>query len=182
MTEYALIRHPAEVAGAAGIELFAAIAAGPGPVLELRYRLRGALERVVLPPRAASQRADRLWERTCFEAFVAPAGGERYVEINVSPSTEWAVYELDGYRRGMRPLPLARAPAISVVEASTELRATAAVDCSALADASWPWRVGLTAVVDFGGVRGHWALRHPRAAPDFHDADGFTARLEGHAR
>jgi hypothetical protein len=83
----------------------------------------------------------------------------------------------------MRPLDLSREPAVTVSRKAGELRVTADVDLSALIDAPWPWRIGLCAVVaDAGGSRSYWALKHPRSTPDFHDAAGFTVRLEGIAR
>jgi hypothetical protein len=151
--------------------------------VQLRYRLRGDLTRIAIAAPAPSRRADKLWEQTCFEAFIAPEGSEHYVEINLAPSTEWAAYAFDRYRHGMRPLTLARPPTITVARETAELRVTADVDLSALGDAPWPWRVGLCAVVaETGGARSYWALRHPEPQPDFHAAAGFTLRLEGNAR
>lgn len=176
--------HPAAAAPAAvhavvaRAELDAARAA-----IRFEYRLAGDIARLAVPARAAERRADRLWERTCFEAFVAPAGAERYYELNFSPSTEWAVYAFDGYRRGMRPLAIETPPAIRVWEAVGELRVTAGLKLRALGEAEWPWRVGLAAVVaDGSGARGYFALRHPREVPDFHDAAGFVLSLDGSAR
>ena len=110
--------------------------------------------------------------------------GARYFELNFSPSTQWAAYEFDGYRQGMRPLALARTPSIAVAERGrTSCSVTAAVELGAFADAPWPWRIGLTAVVeDLAGGRAYFALQHPRENPDFHDVAGFTALLDGSAR
>lgn len=154
---------------------------GPA-VLELGYRLAGALDLVGIPPLATGTRAEGLWEHTCFEAFVAEAAGERYVELNFSPSTDWAAYSFVGYRRGMRPVELAQAPVVRVEREPRALVVTARVDLAAQGGAGWPGRVGLTAVV--AGVSGevsHWALAHPRDQPDFHDAAGWTVTLEGKA-
>jgi hypothetical protein len=78
--------------------------------LRLEWSLTGNLEELAIPRRSPSRRADRLWEHTCFEAFVAPASGPRYWELNFAPSTRWAAYEFDGYRKGMRPLELEKPP------------------------------------------------------------------------
>jgi hypothetical protein len=41
----------------------------------------------------------------------------------------------------------------------------------------------LTAVVeDRAGGRAYFALEHPRAKPDFHDAAAFTVVIDGSAR
>lgn len=181
MTERALICHP-ETASATRIELSAEIEPTATGV-RLRYRLCGELERVAVPVRARSRHVDGLWQRTCFEAFIAPEGRAHYVELNVSPSTEWAAYRFDAYRDGMRPLPLPQAPAIALLDEPGELRVTADMDLSRIGDAPWPWRVGLCAVIaDRAGGLSYWALRHPGAKPDFHDATGFSWRIEGRAR
>ena len=135
MTGHALIPHhsgavpPGRCTLVANVELV-------GPVLRFSYRLRGELAAIAIPHRVPARRAERLWEHTCFEAFVAPGAGERYFELNFSPSTEWAAYELDGYRRGQHPLALVRPPAIEVAASGSDLRVTAAL-------VSRPWsRIG----------------------------------------
>jgi hypothetical protein len=151
--------------------------------LIIEYSLTGDLEELVIPRRTASGRAERLWEHTCFEAFVAPASGASYCELNFAPSTEWAAYAFDGYRRGMRPLELAQSPTVEVGRSANELRVTADIELGHLADASWPWRIGLSAVVeDRAGGRAYYALEHPHEKPDFHDAAAFTVLLDGSAR
>lgn len=147
------------------------------------FRLLGDLSVVRVPEPAGTERADRLWERTCFEAFVARAGDERYVELNFSPSSQWAAYGFDGYRRGMRPLEVAAPPVVAVQHAADALVVTASVDLAPLEPAPWPWRVGLTAVVaSAAGAVSHFALAHPGPQPDFHDAAGWTLVVEGMTR
>jgi hypothetical protein len=182
VTETVLIPHP-QSPPAVRLEVLAdAELVAPGPSLTLRYRLRGPLGELAIPPRAAPQRADGLWERTCFEAFVAVSGGEGYLELNFSPSTEWAAYGFERYRHGMRPLTLARSPVVTVAADAKELRVTASADLAGVAEARWPWRVALCAVVaDAAGGRSYWALRHTERSPDFHDAAGFTFSMDGGA-
>src|SRR3954447_13785185 len=69
--------------------------------LRVRYRAEGAVDRIVLPPPAPPLRTDYLWRTTCFEAFIAPADGENYRELNFSPSSQWAAYDFDSYRAGV---------------------------------------------------------------------------------
>lgn len=165
------------VAVVAQVELASATA------LRFEYRLTGSIDGLAIPQRAQPQRAERLWEHTCFEAFVSPGAGPRYYELNFSPSTQWAAYEFAGYREGMRPLALSAPPQIDVVATGAELRVTARMELAALPNAPWPWRVGLTAVVEErSGHRGYFALRHPRDKPDFHDAAGFAVSLDGSSR
>ena len=178
MTYHALISHPQGAALSA--TLAARVELKRGMRLTLEYSLTGDLAQLAIPRRATSARAEKLWEHTCFEAFVASAAGARYCELNFSPSTEWAAYAFDDYRQGMRPLDLAEPPVVRAAETKNELRVTAAIELGGLADAPWPWRIGLTAVVeDRAGGRAYYALLHPRANPDFHDAAAFTVLLDG---
>ena len=183
MTEHELIAHPG-LAPLPAVHAVAGRVEVARGVLRFEYRLSGELALLALPPRAAPpQRTDRLWEHTCFEAFVAMGAGTRYSELNFSPSTHWAAYGFDAYRQGMQPLPFTAPPAVAVATSAGTLTVTGSVEVAALAAAPWPWRVGLTAVVeDRAGRLGYYALRHPRAAPDFHDAAGFAVLLDGSAR
>jgi hypothetical protein len=182
VTETALIPHR-QTPPAVRLEVSAdAELAAPGSSLTLRYRVRGAIGELAIPPRVAPRRADGLWERTCFEAFIAAPAGEGYLELNFSPSTEWAAYAFERYRHGMRPLTLARPPVVTVAGDALELRVTASADLTGVAEARWPWRVALCAVVaDAAGGRSYWALRHTKPNPDFHDAAGFAFSMDGGA-
>ena len=182
MTRRTLISHPHGAMLAATIT--ARIELEPAaPRITVEYVLTGDLASLAIPCRTSSARAERLWEHTCFEAFIAPAGAARYCELNFSPSTEWAGYEFDAYRQGMRPLELPEPPRVRVIETKSELRVTAGIELGGLADAPWPWRIGLAAVVeDRAGGRAYYALLHPRDKPDFHDAAAFAVLLDGSAR
>jgi hypothetical protein len=176
-----LVPHPK--AGASHAKVTARAELDHALRLQLEWSLTGNLEELAIPRRSASRRADGLWEHTCFEAFVAPASGGSYCELNFAPSTRWAAYAFDGYRQGMRPLELDEPPSVKVVTAANELRVTAGIELGSLADAPWPWRIGLTAVVeDRAGGRAYYALLHPRDKPDFHDAAAFTVILDRSAR
>lgn len=149
--------------------------------LRLRYLIAGELERLRVAPLGAVRRGDRLWEHTCAEAFVRADGGSAYVELNVSPSREWAALGFTAYRDG-GPLATDRlAPRIDV----RRERASIAVDVVvALADLSAAFaaaalRIGLSVVTETtDGRHAYWALQHPSARPDFHHADAFALRLE----
>ena len=181
MTRGTLIPHPHNAVLAATIT--AGVELERARRITLDYSLTGDLAPLAIPRRAPSARAERLWEHTCFEAFIAPTRGAYYCELNFSPSTKWAAYEFDGYRQGMRPLALAVPPTVRVAATKNELRVTAGIELGSLADAPWPWRIGLTAVVeDRAGGRAYYALLHPREKPDFHDAAAFTVILDRSAR
>jgi hypothetical protein len=153
-----------------------------GSVLSLRYVVAGTVPIRWPPPATAVTRVDRLWEHTCFEAFLAPRGGAAYWELNLSPSGDWNTYRFDGYREGMRPDPRAQAPAIGVEQASCgTLTVRATLDLGTMAELrAGPLDVSLAAVLEADdGTLSYWALRHTAVRPDFHRRDGFVLHLDG---
>ena len=145
-----------------------------GRRLELRYLLAGEMGEVRVPAQAPSARRDELWRRTCFEAFVR-GQGEGYVELNFSPSTEWAAYRFTGYREGMAPTDAAVEVHATRTARTLEVVATADLP-EDLANADWD--VAVTAVVEtVDGALAYWSLAHPAGRPDFHHADCFCLRL-----
>ncbi len=163
-----LVPHPSTPVRAFGV---AAGVARAGDALRFTYRLVGSLRDVRVQAPTPSVRRDRLWEHTCFEAFVQ-GDGDAYVELNVSPSTEWAVYGFAGYRQA-GPVPDV-VPSIAVARGAEWLDVEARVELGRGA-----MRVGLSAVVETtDGRLTYWALAHPSRAPDFHRAEGFLVRVE----
>jgi len=174
-----LTLHPgSRCAAATGVEA-EAVRLRPG-VLDLRFVVIGRIGGLLVPPAAASGRADGLWRHTCFEAFLraAPDGG--YYEFNLSPSTRWQAYRFDGYRTGMRAADGIAAPRIDVQldGASLILRATLELDGVPGLPAGAVWSVGLAAVLEEAdGGLSYWALAHPPGRPDFHHSDCFALEL-----
>lgn len=150
-----------------------------GGVLNLDYRLDDPWGSVTLAPPGAPMRADRLWEHTCFEAFVAPIGGAAYWEVNVASAGDWNVWRFDGYRQGMTPEERIPAPRVETTTGDGTVRLAATVDVSALAELRDPdLAVGLAVVVEStSGALSYWAASHPGKRPDFHARDGFSLRL-----
>ena len=96
-----------------------------------------------------------------------------YREFNFSPSTQWAAYDFDSYRAGMRNADVL-APRIEVRYGPERYELYAAFDLPG----GTPWRLALTAVIEeTDGVKSYWALKHPPGKPDFHHADGFVLEL-----
>ncbi len=153
----------------------------PAPgLLALRYVVTGAMRELSLPPPAQPVRADGLWRRTCFEAFIRPGSGEAYCEFNFSPSTAWAAYRFDGYRKGMRPAEGVGPPTVEPIVTDTGFELRVLLDVTQLADLALAdaWRLGLSAVIeDAAGAISYWALAHPPGKADFHHADGFALDL-----
>src|SRR5262249_47269918 len=141
------------------------------------YAVTGKVGNLSLPPATSPTRAEELWQHTCFEAFVRSSTSDPYYEFNFAPSTQWAAYQFDGYRRGMRVASNISAPAIEV-QASSErftLQASLQLDqlSKLLRDARW--RLGLSALLEeTNGRKSYWALAHPPGKPDFHHPDCFA--------
>jgi hypothetical protein len=164
-----LVPHPTTPETAFGV---AAGVERVGGALRFAYRVVGALDAVRWPAWTTPGRVDGLWEHTCFEAFVAVDGEDGYTELNVAPSGEWAVYRFARHRDRAATQPtFAPEVAASRSADAVDVEATLPGDPRQL-------RVGLTAVVErTDGRKSYWALRHPAAKPDFHDARGFVLRL-----
>ena len=151
----------------------------PGAALVCRYELHGDVGRLRVPAARTGRRADGLWEHTCFEVFAAAPGGG-YYEFNFAPSLEWAAYRFSGYRAGMTPAALARAPGLKVRRTADRLELTAQLHLEGLSELGRGplLRLGLSAVVeDDGGRLSYWALRHAPGNPDFHHPDAFALEL-----
>jgi len=100
MPSAALERHPANSCAALrGIE--AAVTRQRDGSLQLAYRIEGDLARLRIPAPRPARVADKLWQHTCCELFVAEAAGPGYHEFNFSPSGEWAAYRFTDYRQGL---------------------------------------------------------------------------------
>ena len=133
----------------------------PGGAIAI-FRVRGDMAKLLVPPPAAPERGDGLWRTTCFELFVAGEGA-RYREFNFSPSGQWAAYEFDDYRAGMRNAP---------AEVESEIYQTDnALYVSAKINAEFPnpTLIGLTAVIEEAGGRiSYWSTSFAPGKPDFH--------------
>ena len=148
--------------------------------LAITYALTGASVRLRIPPLRPARSADRLWEHTCFEAFVGVTGKSEYYEFNFSPSGEWAVYAFRRYRERV-PLVGDRVPEITVRsgENSLELDAIVRLDYLPLIQPRASLRLALSAVIEENsGMLSYWALEHPAGSPDFHHPDSFALEIE----
>jgi hypothetical protein len=151
-----------------------------GGALALTYTLTGEIRRLRIPPLRPSRTADRLWEHTCFEAFVSLKGDSAYYEFNFAPSGEWAAYGFRAYRVGGLAVNGGVIPSITVRTAGDSLVLDARVGLDRLPIHSGaPLQLGLSAVIEEDdGVLSYWALKHPAGKPDFHYRDSFTLEIE----
>jgi hypothetical protein len=182
-----LIPHPRSPGAAAALRIEANVRRRSGSALTVEYRVTGALDRVVVPALVTPGFADRLWEHTCFELFVAVDGEEAYHEFNFSPSGRWAVFGFSRYRERAETsdtLRLSAPPQLNRQTRDDALRLTVSLDLADLAAAYASARlaVGLSAVVELADgadrVLSYWALRHANPTPDFHRRTAFDLRVE----
>jgi hypothetical protein len=152
-----------------------------GQRLALGFSLRGDLDRLHFPTPGAPRRAERLWEHTCFEAFLALPGQDAYWELNLAPSTEWAAYRFRRYREGGAPAPDLE-PRISIQRSPGRLDLQAVAALPAL-DTRRGLQIGLSAVLEaMDGPLSYWALRHGPGRPDFHLRAAFALELPSGAQ
>jgi hypothetical protein len=159
-----------------------------GGILELGYRITGDIGSLVLPVSEPPEQGDRLWEHSCFEAFLQAHGGAGYIEVNVAPSRRWAIYRFDSYRQGMR-VDMPALPRIFDMapegrglnlprEQGRELWVRLIPE-----PLDTPFRLGLSAVIEaVDGSKSYWALAHPPEKPDFHHPDCFVLELPAASR
>jgi hypothetical protein len=148
--------------------------------LALIYSLKGDIVRLRFPPPRVPRKADGLWQRTCFEVFIAEKGRQAYWEFNFSPSGEWAAFAFKSYRDGGPIEDDGLHPKIVVRSAANcfELEAIIRLYRLPLARPDTSLRLGLSAVIEENnGPLSYWALKHPTGKPDFHHPDSFALEL-----
>lgn len=177
-----LVRHP--LTPASSVEAVSAhVADLATTTMTVEFNVKSA-SMLVLPPETGLVRADDLWRTTCFEVFLQRDRDAGYFELNFSPSFAWAAYAFDGYREGMRELPVTTPPDIA-------LTLPGRIDASVPEQYFSLWaefeispplrtarRLGLSAVIEeTDGTKSYWALAHPPGKPDFHHPDCFALTL-----
>jgi hypothetical protein len=150
-------------------------------MLSLAYSLEGERDRIRVPRPGRPRIAERLWEHTCCEVFIARAGQPAYHEFNLAPSGEWAAYAFARYREGALLADEDLDPRIAVRSSADGLALEASISLHRLAPALADARLALalSAVLedDAGGLS-YWALKHPPGKPDFHHPDAFALDLD----
>ena len=151
--------------------------------LAFTYALKGDLMRLRIPLPQPLLRANRLWQHTCFEAFVALKGKPEYHEFNFAPSGQWAAYSFQRYRKRTplgNDIP-APAPKITVRNLANglDLDAIVRLDSLPITQPGACLQLALSAVIeDKNGMLSYWALKHPPGKPDFHHRDAFALDLQ----
>lgn len=153
-----------------------------GPLLDLDFVVKNPNNIRGLTTKSPHHvRTDRLWEKTCFEVFLRPVGGEVYWEVNLAPDGRWAVWKLEGYRSGMSPEARVSHPVVWKTEGDPfywSLSAT--LDFHGVPElAVRPVRGSISAVIEEKSLaKSYWSLIHSTEKPDFHYPDHFVLLYE----
>ena len=144
------------------------------------YRLEGDLSRFRIPALMRPRIAEKLWQHTCFEIFIARRMPS-YHEFNFSPSGEWAAYAFSKYRDGVALADDSLNPQVAVRIGANALELEATVQLAHISPLHIAEKLllGLSAVIeDAEGGLSYWALRHPPGKPDFHHPEAFALALD----
>ena len=173
-----LVPHPQTPPSEPGFKVWANVdhagALGVVATTNIWFGVSAPSTRFVIPQPVEPDRADDLWQATCFEAFLKNPEASGYREWNFAPSGQWAAYDFTSQRDGRTDADVTAAY-IRVEDNLTWW----AVGATIAVEADVRWALGLSAVLEEkDGSKSYWALAHPSGnKPDFHDPVGFTAQL-----
>ena len=147
--------------------------------LSIAYLLSGELDKVTIPQlETGGERCNFLWEKTCFEFFLRPAqpDASRYWEFNLSPSGDWNVFSLTGYRQGLREESAIATLPFQTKLSTDKLSLFLSVDITELVGHQ-DILLGISAVLIINATESFWAIAHPTQQADFHHPKSFILPL-----
>lgn len=119
----------------------------------------------------AGNRVSKLWEQTCFEAFIQPVGSKRYFEINLTINKSWNAFEFSDYRNPQPPNEFSGAELIHISIKDHQLKAQIkfeGVKFNVI-------KASLCSVIFLKNKSvTYWSTRHADQKPNFHHFDSFT--------
>lgn len=156
--------------------------------LNLEYWVTGDWEKIVLPEDRQSptpSRRNHLWEQTCFEFFLAQGKEHHsqapYWEFNLSPTGDWNVFALSGYRQGLQEEGAIAHLPFKVSTSPTELHLAIEVDIEPLILPDQPIQLGVSMVVliktEGTVAETFWAIAHPGPEADFHHPGSLSLQI-----
>ncbi len=172
--------HPDSYCGAVD-DISVNISLSPSKHLILKYIISGDIDGLNLPAHTQSIRTDDLWEETCMEIFLKPAHGDQYFEMNFAPSSRWAVFQFESYRKSMPHPDVPAPPVVRTHLENATFTLFADIDLSQFQElgAATEFDIGLSAVIEeLSSRKSFWALAHAEGAPDFHNKDCFIHQLQ----
>ena len=147
--------------------------------LELRYRLEGPIDNLIIPTvTEASMRSDYLWKHTCFEAFWGIPAQTFYWELNISPNSNWNIYKFNSYRNGQSEDEYKHSLNFSISKMANSVSVGILVELDPQIPLNSEMELGFAAVLkQKNGNLSYWALSHNAKDPDFHQRDSFLLKL-----
>ena len=140
--------------------------------LYLQFSLLGSTDIYTFESFKAIKRADNLWEKSCFELFIANRISNAYWEINISSTGEWNLYQFDAYKQGMREIELTTQPLIQTQQDQDSFTISFELDIAEL-NLSDSLNINLaTILLTKENSRTFWTI-NPVEKPDFHNQNGF---------
>ena len=180
MPPFQLHAHPDHTPHAHFIVRGSASRRPDGRYFVINFQVFGDVDCIAWHEQVREGRADDLWRHSCFEAFIGGEGSPGYVELNLAPARQWALYAFEGYRSGMRN---ADDASIARVEFFRRDLSVPRIEMQVLLElparyAARDWEMNLSAVIEeLDGTKSYWALAHAPGPPDFHNRDCFIATL-----
>lgn len=147
--------------------------------LAIAYELSGNWQSVAIAPQTQiPTRKDELWQKTCFEFFLAIKNSPQYWEFNLSPAGNWNVYRFENYRQGMVEESSFDTLPFTIEGESQGLIVSLAIDLDKIIAADRSLEMAIATVIEEeNGNISYWALTHPGKEADFHRRDSFTIEL-----
>ncbi len=143
--------------------------------LNLKFILTGNLEKIIIENNSKNpKRKDKLWEKTCFELFIAEKNKKEYIEFNFSTSGDWNAFIFEDYRKNQKEF-----YGISNVQISTEKsEEKIEINTDVIFSKNIIYRniiIQLSAILQHkNSEKSFWAIMHSGLKPDFHQFDCFT--------
>jgi hypothetical protein len=150
--------------------------------LTVQYALSGTIEEILFPHlNPQPGRKTELWQKTCFEFFLAFPDQPQYWEFNLSPSGDWNVYRMDGYRQiSFQEEESIRGLCLDIRRNMDYYHLKTVVDISPILIAGKQLLMGISSVIQtLDGHETYCALVHPGQQADFHQRESFILALEG---
>lgn len=148
-----------------------------GPSLKVIYQISDLKSLLALPAAFATDgdylsREDGLWNNTCFEMFLRPAGKSSYYEFNFSLNPAWNQYYFDSYRSPQPPKSSDDFTLNKIQWDGHKLEIELDSELNLL-----ELEISLTAVLKEKSDKIHYfAVKHAGHEPDFHHSDSFILK------
>jgi hypothetical protein len=152
--------------------------------ISIIYRFRSGENRIdqlinIQPTEPHPRRLDGLWQRTCCECFLTSKETQGYWEFNLSPSGDWNAYQLEGYRKGLRPDLHIKQLAYGRKTDHDQLEVMMMLQIPKQLRRKAGLKLGIAAVIEHPSKSlSYWALCHTGRDADFHNRDSFLIEMD----